>query len=82
MKILIVRTTPNKMNLSTYNLQEIGLAKALIRKGNYCYVMYYCGKEKDHIEEITFDDGSRKLLFAFLCYYWVCGFKSCNAVQV
>lgn len=66
MKILIVRTTPNKMNLNTYNLQEIGLAKALIRKGNCCDVMYYCGKEKDHIEEITFDDGKRKLKILWL----------------
>lgn len=57
MKILIVRPTPNKMNLNSYNLQEIGLAKALIRKGHECDVMYYCGKEKDHNEIITFDGG-------------------------
>ena len=56
MKILIVRPSPNKMNLNTYNLQEIGLAKALIRKGHSCDVMYYCGRENDHIETIKFDD--------------------------
>ena len=33
MKVLIVRPSPNKMNVNTYNLQEIGLAKALVRKG-------------------------------------------------
>lgn len=55
MKILILRTTPNKMNLNNYNLQEFGLAKALIRKGHQCDVGYYCGEEKDHIQEITFD---------------------------
>ena len=56
MKILIVRPSPNKVNLNTYNLQEIGLAKALIRKGHTCDVMYYCGKEKDHKEVIRFDE--------------------------
>lgn len=56
MKILILRTTPNKMNLKNYNLQEFGLAKALIRKGHQCDVGYYCGKEKDHVQEIPFDD--------------------------
>lgn len=55
MKILIVRPSPNKMSLKTYNLQEIGLAKALIRKGCSCDVMYYCGDEEDHIEKVEFD---------------------------
>lgn len=56
MKILIIRPSPNKMNLNTYNLQEIGLAKALIRKGHTCDVMYYCGKEEDHKEAVSFDN--------------------------
>ena len=55
LKILILRVTPNKMNIKTYNLQEIGLAKALIRKGHLCDVAYYCGKENDHEELIAFD---------------------------
>lgn len=55
MKILILRTAPDIVNMNTYNLQEIGLAKALVRKGHQCDVAYYCGKEKDHIEEISFD---------------------------
>ena len=54
MKVLIIRPTPNKVNLKTYNLQEVGLAKALVRKGHECDVMYYCGNEKDHYEEISF----------------------------
>lgn len=57
MRVLIVRPSPNKMNLGTYNLQEIGLAKALIRKGCLCDVAYYCGDEDDHIEKIKFDEG-------------------------
>ena len=56
MKVLIVRPSPNKMNVNTYNLQEIGLAKALVSKGCVCDVMYYCGNEKDHIEKIVFDE--------------------------
>lgn len=56
MKVLIVRPSPNKMNVNTYNLQEIGLAKALVRKGCVCDVMYYGGNEKDHIEKIVFDE--------------------------
>lgn len=68
MKILIVRPTPNKVNLNTYNLQEIGLAKALVRKGHCCDIMYYCGKEPDHKQSITFDE---KLFFNIL---WLHGF--------
>lgn len=65
MKILILRTTPNKLDLSTYNLQEFGLAKALIRKGHQCDVAYYCGNEKDHAQEIQFD-GNKKLKVLWL----------------
>lgn len=57
MKILIIRTAANKMNLATYNLQEVGLAKALVRKGHTCNVAYYCGNELDHRETIAFDSG-------------------------
>lgn len=56
MRILIIRTTPNIMNLNSYNLQEFGLAKALIKKGHACDVAYYGGKEADHIQEIPFDN--------------------------
>ena len=65
MRILIVRPSPNKMDLSTYNLQEVGLAKALIRKGHQCDVMYFGGKEKDHWEIIKFDD-NRELRILWL----------------
>lgn len=68
MKILIVRTSPTRINLNTYNLQEIGLAKALIRKGHSCDVVYYCGKEKDHIQQIQFD-GDRQLNILWLHGY-------------
>lgn len=70
MKVLIVRTTPNKVNLSTYNLQEVGLAKALIRKGIECDVAYYSGEKKDHIECVTFD-GNMNLNIIWLRGYGV-----------
>lgn len=54
MRILIVRTTPNEVNLNTYNLQEVGLAKALVRKGHECDVMYYTAG-KDHTQQLVFD---------------------------
>ena len=54
MKILFVRTTPNEVDLSSYNLQEVGLAKALVRKGHECDVMYYTS-EADHTQTVTFD---------------------------
>ena len=48
---------PNKVDLNAYNLQEIGLAKALVEKGHQCDVMYYNGKSRDRIEVIKFGDG-------------------------
>lgn len=57
MKILIMRVTPNQVNLSTYNLQEIGLAKALVRKGHQCDVAYFSSKGADRIQQIEFDAG-------------------------
>lgn len=33
MKIVIVRTTTHIVDLETYNCQEVGLAKALSRRG-------------------------------------------------
>ncbi len=52
MKILIVRTFPSIMNFKQYNVQEIGLAKALVRKGYECGIVFYNGKSKDEIEYI------------------------------
>lgn len=52
MKILIVRTYPNIINPSQYNVQEIGLAKALVRAGHTCDVVLYNGKNRDVVEKI------------------------------
>lgn len=52
MKILIVRTFPSIMDSNKYNIQEIGLAKALTRVGHTCGIVLYNGKNKDLVEKI------------------------------
>ena len=55
MKILIIRMYPNVLNINTYNCQEIGLAKALIRKNNVCDIVLYTDKNP-YEEDIKFDN--------------------------
>lgn len=50
MKILIVRNYPifTDINKITYNIQELGLAKALVKKGYHCDLLLWTNdKEKD-----------------------------------
>lgn len=51
MKILIIRNYPSYMDVkkNTYNIQEVGLAKALVRKGNVCDIVFWTGKEEKEI---------------------------------
>lgn len=53
MKVLIVRTFPNIIDLNGYNVQEIGLAKALTRLGHECGIVFYYGKHKSITETIS-----------------------------
>ena len=48
MKILIIRNYPSYMDVerNTYNIQEVGLAKALIRKGEKCDIVFWTDKEE------------------------------------
>lgn len=55
MKILIVRTFPSILNFKQYNVQEVGLAKALVRKGHECGIVLYNGKNKDEVEYVPVD---------------------------
>ena len=50
MKILIIRTWPYQLNVDSYNVQEIGLAGALIRAGHQCDIVFYLKKGKSHLE--------------------------------
>lgn len=52
MKVLIIRSYPTWLNVenSTYNIQEIGLAKALVRKGLSCDVLFWTNSEEKSIK--------------------------------
>ncbi len=50
MKVLIVRSFPDKLNINSYNVQEIGLAKALVKKGLTCDIVFYNGSEADRTQ--------------------------------
>jgi glycosyltransferase involved in cell wall biosynthesis len=54
MKILIIRNYPNYMDVqfNTYNIQEIGLAKALVRKGHKCDIVFWADKEEKTIDYV------------------------------
>jgi len=56
MKILLLKTSSGYVDVtkSTYNLQEIGLARAFNKKGHKCDVVYWGGKE-EKVVEIKYD---------------------------
>lgn len=68
MKILIVRLFPDEININNYNVQEIGLAKALVKKGHICDIVLYTNKEKSFIQNIIVNDKNIKI-------YWLKGRK-------
>lgn len=47
MKVLIIRSFPDKLNINSYNVQEIGLAKALVKKGITCDIVFFNGQDAD-----------------------------------
>lgn len=51
MKVLIIRTGATEMNSASYNLQEVGLARALARRENLCDIIYFTTGES-HVEKI------------------------------
>ncbi len=65
MKILIIKTVPGEIKTDkiTYNLQELGLASALIEKGIQCDIMC-CADSKPSIKEITINDKKKLKLYA------------------
>ena len=72
MKILIVRTFPDIMNTEGYNVQEIGLARALIVAGNVCDIILYNGKNKDRVQECTFEENGKIYYYRI---YWLRGYN-------
>lgn len=63
MKVLIVRPFPERLNINAYNVQEIGLARALRKKGVDCDIVFFNGKDGDRTEAI--EDG--------ITIYWLGG---------
>lgn len=52
MKILIIRNFPSYMAVknNTYNIQEVGLAKALVRKGHFCDIIFWTDKAEEIVD--------------------------------
>lgn len=52
MKILIVRNYPNMMKIQnqSYNIQELGLARALAKKGHTCGIVFWTGEEDKQLD--------------------------------
>ena len=75
MKILIVRTYPDILDLHSYNVQEIGLAKELTARGNQCYIVLYGGKQKDHEERLIFERQGKEYAITI---YWL---KGCSFLK-
>lgn len=52
MRILIIRNFPSYMDVenNTYNIQEVGLAKALVRKGHICDIIFWTDKEEKDVD--------------------------------
>lgn len=71
MKILIVRTYPDILNLNSYNVQEVGLAKALALKGHPCDIVLYGGKQADHREHFSFEENGKRYSYTI---HWLKGF--------
>lgn len=58
MKILIVRNFPSYMDVRrrTYNIQELGLAKSLVRMGNTCGVVFWTDRDEEQIDYVFEED--------------------------
>lgn len=66
MKVLIIRTHGSVVNLNTYNSQDLGMARAMLRRGIQCDIVYFGGKQPTHIQSIETKDGIVEL-------FWVKG---------
>ena len=68
MKILIFRTFPSILDPKSYNSQEVGLARALVRAGQVCDVAYYGGKGPARQEVLEVPGSDRTVTL-----YWLPG---------
>lgn len=70
MKILIIRTFPDILQLDSYNVQEIGLAKALVKRGHTCDIVLFNGRNKSRQKQYCFEDETGSYSFTI---YWMRG---------
>ena len=70
MKILIIRTFPDILQINNYNVQEIGLAKAMVMRGHECDIVLFNGKNQSRIEVISFTKEGQEYSFNI---YWMKG---------
>lgn len=71
MNILIIRNSADKVNINSYNLQEIGIARSLTKKGHNCDIVYYT--DSKHIECEYINVGDKKITI-----YWCPAIKLLN----
>lgn len=67
MKILIIRPFPDVLDVNRYNVQEIGLAKALTMRGHVCDIVLCNGRNPDRTQDYVFTEGGREHAFRI---YW------------
>ncbi|WP_179031786.1 glycosyltransferase family 4 protein [Paenibacillus kribbensis] len=56
-KILYLRNFASQVNGASYNLQEVGLGKALVRKGYDCDIVYYNNHKETRLEQVYRHEG-------------------------
>lgn len=66
MKILIVRTFPSILSSTSYNVQEIGLAKAYVRAGHTCDIVMFGGSEPTHEVKIETGESSTPIIIYYM----------------
>lgn len=72
MKILIVRTFPDILQIDNYNVQEIGLARALALRGHCCDIVLFYGKNRDKTETYRFTEDGKEYTFQI---FWLRGYS-------
>lgn len=58
MRILIVRMYADNLNIKNYNCQELGLAKALIKRNHQCDIVLYTDK-KAYEEDVVLENNKK-----------------------
>lgn len=65
MKILIIRNFPSYMAVknNTYNIQEVGLAKALVRRGHICDIVFWTDNQEETVTIPVDESGAVRVFY-------------------